>query len=93
MRLCIPIAFRGDVSELLWSLQGLYGFGWCRFGGNSVTTLHSVRILQRLMTSAFKVFIHANNFLPQLYDVFPATHRLVHVCAAVLPAQSKSATP
>lgn len=42
---------------------------------------------------AFKAFIHANNFLSRLYDVFPATDRLVHVCAAVLPAQSKSATP
>lgn len=42
---------------------------------------------------AFKVFIRANNFLPQLYDVFPAADRLVHVCAAVLPAQSESATP
>lgn len=49
------------------------------------------RILQT--HDAFNVFIHANNFLPQLYDVFPATNRLVHVCAAVLPAQSKSGTP
>lgn len=65
-------------------------------GGNSSSKI-GVKIV--FMQSEFRnrlvmpfKFLSVNNFFFPLCVVFPATNRLVHVCAAVLPAQPKSAT-
>lgn len=52
-------------------------FGWWKF---SSTKTVKVKV----------IFMHPFKFLS--VNFFSATNRLVHVCAAVLPAQSESAT-
>lgn len=60
-------------------------FGWWKF---SSTKTVKVKVI---FMHPFK-FLSVNFFFSHLYLVFSATNRLVHVCAAVLPAQSESAT-